>query len=114
MPEECPRLGATTAECSTKVGFSRAIWPLAGVRDDGSIAINNNGEAPIVSVPDQNMFTRSVFQTEDMEAQHHLLARLSPMIGKGQISTTLAEVLGPTNAANLTGARDCIWQPRGA
>jgi len=58
------------------------------------------------------MFIRSVFQTEDMEAQHDLLARLSQMIDNGQSRTTLAEVLGPINAANLTGAHDRIWQRR--
>ncbi len=65
-----------------------------------------------VSVHWENMFTRSVFQTEDMEAQGELLTRLSQMIDKGQIRTTLAEVLGPINAANLTGAHDRIWQRR--
>jgi len=63
-----------------------------------------------VSVHWENMFTRSLFQTEDMEAQHDLLTRLSRMIDRGQISTTLAEVLGPINAANLAGAHDRIWQ----
>lgn len=65
-----------------------------------------------VSVHWENMFTRSVFQTEDMEAQHDLLRRLSQMIDEGRISTTLAEVLGPINAANLTRAHDRIWQRR--
>jgi zinc-binding alcohol dehydrogenase family protein len=60
----------------------------------------------------ENMFTRSVFQTEDMEAQHHLLTRLSQMIDKGQIRTTLAEVLGPINAATQTGAHNRNWQRR--
>jgi NADPH:quinone reductase len=65
-----------------------------------------------VSTHWENMFTRSVFQTEDMEAQHHLLTRLSKMIDNGQIRTTLAEVLGPINAANLTGAHNRIWERR--
>jgi len=47
-----------------------------------------------------------------MEAQHDLLARLSQMIDNCQSRTTLAEVLGPINAANLTGAHDRIWQRR--
>ena len=58
------------------------------------------------------MFTRSIFQTEDMNAQHDLLTRLSKMIDSGQIRTTLAEVLGPINAANLTGAHNRIWERR--
>jgi zinc-binding alcohol dehydrogenase family protein len=65
-----------------------------------------------VSVHWENMFTRSVFQTEDMEAQHQLLTRLSQMIDRGQIRTTLAEVLGPISAANLAGAHERIWPRR--
>lgn len=34
------------------------------------------------------------------------------MIDKGEIRTTLAEVLGPITAANLAGAHDRIWQRR--
>jgi NADPH:quinone reductase len=65
-----------------------------------------------VSTHWENMFTRSVFETEDMEAQHDLLTRLSKMIDDGRIRTTLAEVLGSINAANLGGAHDRIWQRR--
>jgi len=65
-----------------------------------------------VSTHWENMFTRSIFQTEDMDAQHDLLTRLSKMIDSGQIRTTLAEVLGPINAANLTGAHNRIWERR--
>jgi NADPH2:quinone reductase len=65
-----------------------------------------------VSTHWENMFTRSIFQTEDMDAQHDLLTRLSKMIDNGQIRTTLAEVLGPINAANLSGAHDRIWERR--
>ena len=60
----------------------------------------------------ENMFTRSIFQTEDMDAQHNLLSRLSKMIDNGQIRTTLAEVLGPINAANLGAAHNRIWERR--
>jgi len=52
MPDERRRPGAMKAKSSTKVGISRAIWPLVGVKDDRSIAINNNGKAPIVPVAD--------------------------------------------------------------
>jgi len=65
-----------------------------------------------VSTHSENMFTRSIFETEDMDAQHDLLTRLSKMIDNGLIRTTLAEVLGPINAANLTGAHNRIWERR--
>jgi NADPH:quinone reductase len=65
-----------------------------------------------VSTHWENMFTRSIFQTEDIEAQQDLLTRLSTMIDDGRIRTTLAEVLGPINAANLAGAHNRIWERR--
>jgi zinc-binding alcohol dehydrogenase family protein len=65
-----------------------------------------------VSTHWENMFTRSIFETEDMEAQYDLLTRLSRMIDEGRIRTTLAEVLGPINAANLCGAHERIWERR--
>jgi NADPH:quinone reductase len=65
-----------------------------------------------VSTHWENMFTRSIFQTEDIEAQHELLKRVSKMIDNGQIRTTLAEVLGPINAANLSAAHARIWERR--
>jgi NADPH:quinone reductase len=58
------------------------------------------------------MFTRSVFQIQNMEVQHDLLAPLAQMIEKDQIRKTLAEMLGPINVANLTGAHDRIRQRR--
>jgi NADPH2:quinone reductase len=65
-----------------------------------------------VSTHWENMFTRSIFQTEDMQAQHELLTRLSTMIDDGRVRTTLAEVLGPINAANLGDAHARIWERR--
>ena len=65
-----------------------------------------------VSTHWENMFTRSIFETEDMDAQRDLLTRLSQMIDNGQIRTTLAEVLGPINATTLTGAHNRIWERR--
>lgn len=50
------------------------------------------------------MFTRSMFQTEDMQAQHALLNEVAALIDAGQLRTTLGEVLGTINAANLRRA----------
>lgn len=50
------------------------------------------------------MFTRSMFQTADMDRQHALLAEVATLIDAGKLRTTLGEVLGPINAANLKRA----------
>ena len=50
------------------------------------------------------MFTRSTFQTADMDAQHRLLNEVAAMVDKGTIRTTVAENFGKINAANLRRA----------
>lgn len=50
------------------------------------------------------MFTRSLFETDDMIEQHHLLNRVADLIDNGKIITTLNQVLSPINASNLRQA----------
>lgn len=50
------------------------------------------------------MFTRPVFQTPDMQAQHELLAAASQLIDAGILHTTLTERFGPLTAENLRRA----------
>ncbi|MBS5912443.1 zinc-binding alcohol dehydrogenase family protein [Paenibacillus macerans] len=54
------------------------------------------------------MFTRPMFQTEDMIEQHKLLSELSRLVDKGKIRTTIAEKLEPINAANLRQAHAMV------
>lgn len=50
------------------------------------------------------MFTRSLYQTEDMIEQHRLLERVSDLVDSGVLKTTLGEHFGRINAANLRRA----------
>jgi zinc-binding alcohol dehydrogenase family protein len=50
------------------------------------------------------MFTRSMYQTEDMIEQHRLLTRVAQWVDAGRIQSTLTETLCPINAANLRTA----------
>ncbi|MFI8738576.1 zinc-binding alcohol dehydrogenase family protein [Ectopseudomonas toyotomiensis] len=50
------------------------------------------------------MFTRSLYQTEDMIEQHRLLERVSDLVDAGVLKTTLGEHFGTINAANLRRA----------
>lgn len=50
------------------------------------------------------MFTRALFETDDMIEQHHLLNRVAELIDSGAIKTTLNQVLSPINAENLRSA----------
>ncbi len=50
------------------------------------------------------MYTRSMFNTWDMQKQHDLLNHVSQMIDEGMIKTTLGENYGKINAENLKRA----------
>ncbi|WP_246321192.1 zinc-binding alcohol dehydrogenase family protein [Paenibacillus germinis] len=54
------------------------------------------------------MFTRSMFQTEDMIEQHNLLNEVAQLIDSGTIRTTLAVRLEPIDATNLRKAHAMI------
>jgi NADPH2:quinone reductase len=57
-----------------------------------------------ISIHWESMFTRSSFKTADMIAQHHLLNDVSDLIDKGVLRTTLHQIFGTINAANLKRA----------
>ncbi|MFC0474127.1 zinc-binding alcohol dehydrogenase family protein [Robertmurraya beringensis] len=50
------------------------------------------------------MFTKAMFETEDMISQHHILNKVSKLIDEGMLKTTLKETLTPIHAENLRKA----------
>ena len=58
------------------------------------------------------MFTRSLYQTEDMIEQHKLLTQIARWVDAGKIQSTLTESLSPINAANLRTAHAKIESGR--
>lgn len=50
------------------------------------------------------MYTRSMYQTEDMIAQHHILTQIAKLIDNGTLKTTVNQVMQPINASNLRAA----------
>jgi NADPH:quinone reductase-like Zn-dependent oxidoreductase len=65
-----------------------------------------------VSIHWESMFTRSMFQTPDMIAQHKLLSEVARLVDDGLIRTTLVETMGKINAANLRKAHALIESGR--
>lgn len=95
--------------------IAKAIAP------QGRFALIDDPKAPLdisllkgksVSIHWESMFTRSTFQTADMERQHEILSEASRLVDAGTIKTTLAEVVGPINAANLRRAHALIESNR--
>jgi NADPH:quinone reductase len=56
----------------------------------------------------EGMFTRSTFQTPDMEAQHALLDETAGLIEAGVLKCTLTRNLGKIDAANLRRAHQML------
>ncbi|CAN7266038.1 zinc-binding alcohol dehydrogenase family protein [Rhizobium leguminosarum] len=65
-----------------------------------------------VSVHWELMFTRPLYGTPDMIEQHKLLNRVSELVDAGKIRTTLSEIVGPINAANLKTAHAMVESGR--
>ena len=91
------------------------------IAPQGRFALIDDPKAPLdisllkgksVSIHWESMFTRSTFQTADMERQHEILNEASRLVDAGTIRTTLAEVIGPINAANLRRAHALIESNR--
>ncbi len=75
-----------------------------GLIDDPAVLDAMPFKRKSVSLHWELMFTRSLYQTPDMDAQGKLLDDVSALIDAGRIRTTVTEVLQPINAANLKAA----------
>ena len=58
------------------------------------------------------MFTRSLYQTPDMQRQHELLERVSALVDAGTLRSTANEHFGAINAANLRRAHALVQSHR--
>jgi len=65
-----------------------------------------------VSLHWEMMFTRSMFQTPDMQAQHELLNEVSALVDAGAIRSTASAAFGTINAANLLRAHALLESGR--
>jgi NADPH2:quinone reductase len=65
-----------------------------------------------VSIHWEFMYTRPVFGTDDMIAQHRLLTEVARLVEDGLIRTTLTETMGTIDAANLRRAHALVESGR--
>ncbi|EIV2085798.1 zinc-binding alcohol dehydrogenase family protein [Klebsiella aerogenes] len=85
---------------------------IAALAPQGKLALIDDPEsldvvplkAKSISLHWEFMFTRSMFETDDMIAQHQLLTRVAALIDDNTLRTTLGEHYGTINAANLQKA----------
>jgi zinc-binding alcohol dehydrogenase family protein len=102
-------IGAITTRPGSAPSLARAMNP------QGHITLIDNFDdniAPFkpksITVSWEMMFTRSLFQTADMDAQHRLLTQVSDLVDAGVLRTTLTHVGGPLTVANLRLAHERI------
>lgn len=94
--------------------FAEIIAPQGkiGLIDDPASLNVNLLKGKSVSLHWELMFTRSTFQTDDMIAQHNMLEDVANLIDNGVLRTTLGEMLGTINAANLKRAHALLESGR--
>ncbi|WP_412990406.1 zinc-binding alcohol dehydrogenase family protein [Pediococcus siamensis] len=54
------------------------------------------------------MYTKSYFQTPDLQSQHDILEIIARLLDKGILNSTLTKKLQPINAANLRAAHQLV------
>ena len=102
-------IGAITTTPGSATSLASAMNP------QGHITLIDNFDDSIapfkpksITVSWEMMFTRSLFQTADMDAQHRLLKLVSDLVDAGMLRTTLTHVGGCLTAANLGLAHERI------
>jgi zinc-binding alcohol dehydrogenase family protein len=61
-----------------------------------------------ISIHWEFMFTRPMYQTDDMIEQHKLLTRVAELVDEGKVKTTLGKQMGTINGENLRAAHKIL------
>jgi zinc-binding alcohol dehydrogenase family protein len=122
LNEEIARLGLPPVNYVAALNQTDHHWAAISelVAPQGKIALIDDPTAidvrtlkrKSVSLHWEFMYTRSMFQTEDMQKQHQLLNDVAKLVETGAVKTTLAERYGKINAANLKRAHTLIESNR--
>lgn len=79
-----------------------------GIIDDPDPVDLRLFKAKSISIHWESMFTRSMFQTADMQRQHDILNRIAELLDRGELRALDKVHLGQINAANLRQAHQLI------
>ena len=100
-------LNATDAYIDAYVDVLKPMGKIALIDDPESLDISKL-KPKSISLHWEFMFTRSMFQTDDMNAQGALLTHVARLIDDGKIKTTVGKNLGKINAVNLIEAHKML------
>lgn len=122
LNEEMARLGLPPVDYVASLNQSDSHWAAIAelVAPQGKVALIDDPASidirllkrKSVSLHWEFMFTRSLFETADMQQQHALLNDVAQLVDSGVIKTTLAERFGTINAANLKRAHELLESQR--
>ncbi len=104
-PKFVASLTATDQHISAIIDLIKPRGHIALIDDPASLTIND-GKRKALSFNWEFMFTRSMFQTDDMVKQHELLQRVSQMVDAGTLVTTATNHPGKLTVASLTAAHE--------
>lgn len=115
LSEELKRIGCKDVSYVVSLTHTEAHFAQIAeiVAPQGKFGLIDDPSAPLdvvklkaksVSLHWELMFTRSLFQTADMIAQHRLLTEVAALVDAGIVKSTLGEHYGRINAANLRRA----------
>ena len=122
LSQELKRIGIASADLIFSTNQSDHHWPeiVEAVSPQGHVGLIDDPE-PIdvrllkrksVALHWELMFTRALFATEDMIAQHRLLNEVARLVDAGILRSTVADNHGRINAANLRRAHALIESNR--
>lgn len=122
LQQEIARLGLPPVTYVASLNQTDQHWAAIAelVAPQGKVALIDDPEnldirllkRKSVSLHWEFMFTRSMFQTGDMIAQHRLLNDVARLVETGVLHTTLTEIFGTLNAENLKRAHALIESNR--
>lgn len=104
-PKYVAGLTATDKHLTTIAELIAPQGKLALIDDPNAADIDIRALKPkSVSIHWEFMYTRSMFQTADMDEQHKLLNRVASGVDTGELVSTMNRSMGTINAANLIDA----------
>jgi zinc-binding alcohol dehydrogenase family protein len=122
LDEEIARLRLPPVTYVASLNQSEQHWPAIAelIAPQGKVALIDDPAAldirllkrKSISLHWEFMFTRSMFATSDMIAQHRLLNDVAKLVESGVLHTTLTEIFGSINATNLKRAHALIESNR--
>ncbi|RUO29503.1 zinc-binding alcohol dehydrogenase family protein [Aliidiomarina sanyensis] len=123
LADELKRIGIASVTHVASLVDTSAYYDafIEALAPQGRLALIDDPQEPLDARPLKRkslslhwelMFTRSLFATEDMQAQHVILNAVADLVDTGVIQTTLGQALGPINAKNLKKAHHMLEEGR--